>query len=59
MKPAAFFLLLAGWGLILSALGLLGPGIEQDSFILAGLAVEMLGLVLAFRSHFPVRSERG
>lgn len=56
MKLAGFLLLLAGWGIVLAALGVLAPGIPQNCFIVAGVGVEILGLVLVIRSH-PVRRE--
>lgn len=51
MKIAGFLLLVAGWLLVLSALVLLGPGESRNAFILAGVAVEVVGLILVFRSH--------
>lgn len=60
VKPAGFLLLLAGWGLVLSALSLLGSAAPRASFALAGFAVELLGLILVIRSHLPPpREERG
>jgi hypothetical protein len=60
MKIAGFFLLLAGWGLVLAAVVLLrgaGPGV---AFILAGVGVEALGLVLVARAHLAqLKKERG
>ena len=44
-------LLLAGWGIILSALVLLSPAATRIIFLVAGLGVEALGLVLALRSQ--------
>ena len=59
MKAAGFLLLLAGWLLVLCALIMLKPGGPRNAFILAGIAVEMLGLVLAMRSHLvPQKSDR-
>ena len=51
MKLAGFLLLLAGWVIVLSALELLGPATPRAVFVLAGFAVEVLGLALAFRAH--------
>ena len=60
MKIAGMFLLLAGWGLVLAAVILLrgvGPGI---AFVLAGVGVEVLGLVLVMRAHLAqLKKERG
>ena len=51
MKIAAFFLLLTGWLLVLSALVLLRAAWPQALFVLAGVGVEGLALLLLFRSH--------
>ena len=59
MKLVSFVLLLAGWALVLSAIVLLGSEVPRNAFVLAGCGVEILGLVLAFRSHLMVKGERG
>jgi hypothetical protein len=59
MKLAGFLLLPAGWGLILAALGWLKAGPAQSAFALAGIGVEILGMVLVFRAHIPVKGDRG
>ena len=51
MKIAGFLLLIAGWLLVLSALVLLPRGGAGSGFILAGMAVEFIGLGLVFRSN--------
>ena len=51
MKIAGFFLLPAGWILVLAAIALLPASIARTAFFTAGLAVEILGLVLFVRSH--------
>jgi hypothetical protein len=49
MKLAGMLLLLAGWGIVVSSVALFpGRGV-RGLFVLAGLGVELLGLVLAFR----------
>lgn len=58
MKLAGFLLLLAGWGIVLCALAWLTPG-QRNLFVLAGCGVEVLGLVLAVRSHLVPNAERG
>jgi hypothetical protein len=58
MKVAGFLLLLAGWGLVLSALVLLASGVARTAFALTGVGVEALGLTLAVRSHLPPRKAR-
>jgi hypothetical protein len=57
MKLAGFLLLPAGWGLVLTAIALLGAAGPRDAFLLAGMGVEALGLVLAARSHLTVKKE--
>jgi hypothetical protein len=59
MKIAGFLLLFAGWFLALAAVVLLRSGPAQNAFVLAGIAVEILGLILAARSHVVFRSDRG
>ena len=58
MKFAGFLLLLSGWGIVLAALTLLKPVLPQLVFVLAGIGVEVLGLVLVVRSHVVLRKER-
>jgi len=59
VKLAGFLLLLAGWGIVLAAVVLLRSALPRTGFVLAGMGVEVLGLVLVFRSHLVVRGERG
>jgi hypothetical protein len=58
MKLAGFLLLLAGWGLVLSAVVLLTAPPPRAAFVLAGFAVEALGLVLVVRTHLLPRGEK-
>ncbi len=58
MKLAGFLLLPAGWLLALAAVILLPPAVARAAFIVAGLSVELLGLVLVVRAHLPERGER-
>jgi len=51
MRLLGFLLLVAGWMLVLAALGLLPSGLSQTTFVLVALAVEALGLAFVFRSH--------
>ncbi len=53
MRLVGFFLLLAGWGIVLAAVVVLGSGVPQNSVVFAGFGVEILGLALLIRS-FPV-----
>jgi hypothetical protein len=60
MKIAGFFLLLAGWGLVLAAVILLRGAGSGVVFVLAGVGVEALGLVLVVRAHLTqLKKERG
>jgi hypothetical protein len=58
MKLAAFLLLLAGWLIILVALAILNAAVPRAIFTIAGMAVEILGLVLALRSHAALPEEK-
>jgi hypothetical protein len=51
MKLAGFLLLLAGWGIVVSALPLLPSLSMRAAFLLAGIAVQLIGLGLVVRSH--------
>lgn len=51
MRIAGFLLLPAGFGIVLSAIVLLRAGVPQGAFVLAGVAIEILGLVQIFRSY--------
>ena len=59
MKPAGFLLLVAGWAIVVAALLLLPSAASRVTFVLAGVAVQVLGLVLAVRSHRVLEVERG
>ncbi|PWT78448.1 MAG: hypothetical protein C5B58_15265 [Acidobacteria bacterium] len=59
MKPAGFLLLIAGWAIVVAALLLLPSAASRVTFVLAGVAVQVLGLVLAVRSHRVLEVERG
>jgi hypothetical protein len=54
MKLMALMLLVSGWGIVLAAVVLL-PEATRAMFALAGVAIEVLGLALAFRAHLPQR----
>lgn len=58
MKLAGFFLLLAGWGIVFTAVALLVSPLPRTSFVLAGIGVEVLGLIFVVRSHLVVRRQR-
>lgn len=59
MRPAGFFLMVAGWVIVVAALFLLPSPVPRGGFVLAGLAVQFLGLIIAVRSHRHVELERG
>jgi hypothetical protein len=58
MKIAGFLLLPAGWFLVLAAIVLFAAPPLRPVFVLVGIAVEVLGLILAFRSHLIPREEK-
>ena len=49
MRLAGMFLLFAGWFVVVSAIVLLASPLLRSLFVLSGIAVEVAGLVLAFR----------
>jgi hypothetical protein len=51
MKLAGFLLLLSGWGIVVSTLPLLPTLPMRAAFVLAGMAVELIGLTLVARSY--------
>ena len=56
MKLVGFLLLLSGWMLVLAAVALLQSALTLAAFVLAGMGVEVMGLIFVVRSHL---SERG
>ncbi len=59
MKIAGFFLLLAGGALVLTAVALLALSLPRTGFVLAGVSVEVIGIVLVARSHLLEQGDRG
>ncbi len=59
MKLIGFLLLLAGWLIALAAVLLLKSASPRGGFVLAGMGVEILGIVLVFRSHLIRRRDGG
>lgn len=57
MKAAGFFLLFTGFVIVLSAFALLSSS-ARAPFVWAGIAVQLLGLVLTFRSHLNLDEEQ-
>jgi uncharacterized membrane protein len=58
VKIFGFLLLLAGWGLVLAALALLAASVPRAAFVLAGVGVEIVGLVLIMRAHLTAQGAR-
>ena len=59
MKVTGFLLLAAGWTIVIAALFLLHSPASRGLFVLSGVAIQILGLMLAIRSHHLRESERG
>jgi len=58
MKAVGFLMLLAGWFLVLAAVVLFASPAVRAAFVLVGIAVEGLGLFLAFRSHLVPKEDK-
>ena len=58
MRLAGLLLLVSGWAIVLAAFLLLGVTAARVGFVAAGIAIEILGFVLAARSHISVREAR-
>jgi hypothetical protein len=58
MKLAGFLLLPAGWAVLVVAIAILRSGTIASVFVVAGLLVELLGLVLVSRYHRQPAGER-
>ena len=56
MKLLGLLLLLSGWGIIVAAVLLLHSSV-LPIFVVAGGAVELLGLALFARAHIPARED--
>ena len=54
MKAAGFFLLFAGFAIVLCTFLLLSSNAPRGAFVLSGIAVQLLGLVLTFRAHYTL-----
>ena len=51
MNIAGMLLLVSGWIIVVAAIAMLKTPTAQGGFLVAGMAVELLGLILAFRAH--------
>jgi hypothetical protein len=58
MRFVGFLLLLTGWLLVLAAIVLLASPPSRAGFVLAGAAVEALGLTFVIRSHLIAREDK-
>ncbi len=58
MKIVGFFLLIAGGFLVITALVMLPTVNARNMFVVAGMAVQILGFVLVVRSHLPKEEPR-
>jgi hypothetical protein len=58
MRLVGLLLLIAGWALVLAAIGMLRVDVPRAAFVLAGFAVELLGLALLGRSHLLAREDK-
>ena len=57
MKVVGLLLLCAGFAIVLSAFVLLSTSAFCGAFVLAGIAVQALGLILTFRAHYTLDEE--
>jgi len=57
MKVLGFLLLLAGWAIVLAAVVLLRTEIQRSVFVMAGIGVEVLGMILVVRAHEPPKGQ--
>jgi hypothetical protein len=51
MKAVGLLLLCAGFAIVLTAFALLSTGAPRGGFVVAGIAVQTLGLMLTFYAH--------
>jgi len=58
MRLAGLLLLVSGWAIVLAAFLLLGATAARSGFVAAGVAIEILGLGLAARSHLSGREAK-
>jgi len=58
MRFLGFLLLLAGWFLVIASIVLMSTAGSRAAFIVAGMAVETLGLVFVIKSHSIPREEK-
>lgn len=59
MKLTGFLMLVAGWLIVLASMSLLVSMKPRTIFVVAGLGVEIIGLLLLARSHMVLEDETG
>ena len=59
MKLTGFLMLVAGWVIVLASMSLLVSMKPRTIFVVAGLGVEIIGLLLLARSHMVLEDETG
>ena len=57
MKYAGLLVMPAGFLLSIAAIVLFSASVQRTAFVLCGLAVEVMGIVVAVRGHMEIRSE--
>lgn len=57
MKYAGLLVMPAGFFLAIAALVLFPAPVSRGGFVVCGIAVEILGLIVAVRGHMEVRGE--
>ena len=57
MKYAGLLVMPAGFFLTVAALALFDQPAQRGVFVVCGIAVELLGLVVAVRGHMPAKGE--
>jgi hypothetical protein len=58
MRLTGLLLLFSGWAIVLAAFVILGAAAPRAAFVVAGVAIEILGLGLVARSHVPPREAK-
>jgi len=57
MRYAGLLVMPAGFFLTIAAIILFPGSVQRIAFVLCGLAVEVMGLIVAVRGHMQLRSE--
>ena len=57
MKYAGLLVMIAGFFLSIAAIVLFPAPAQRGAFVVCGLAVEILGLIVAVRAHMEARGE--